>query len=60
VFDYVSSPYVPYLTDEFTFTREWMRDTLGVIFDVQGPHQRVIEQLNMPPSLRDPRPRRVG
>lgn len=51
VFDYVSSPYVPYLTDEFTFTREWMRDTLAVIFDVQGPHQRVIEALNMPPSF---------
>jgi predicted unusual protein kinase regulating ubiquinone biosynthesis (AarF/ABC1/UbiB family) len=51
VYEYVSSPYVPYLTDEFTFTREWMRDTLGVIFDVQGPHARVIEQLNMPPSF---------
>lgn len=51
VFEYVSSPYVPYLTDTFTFTREWMRDTLGRIFDVQGPHQRVIESLNMPPSF---------
>ena len=28
-----------------------MRDTLGVIFDVQGPHAAVIEQLNMPPSF---------
>jgi hypothetical protein len=28
-----------------------MRDTLGVIFDVQGPHAPVIEQLNMPPSF---------
>ena len=28
--------------------REWMRDTIGKIFDVQGPHSRVIEQLNMP------------
>ena len=51
VFDYVSSPYVPYLTDEFTFTRDWMRDTLAVILDVQGPHAEVIEQLNMPPSF---------
>ncbi|MEM1332791.1 MAG: AarF/ABC1/UbiB kinase family protein, partial [Actinomycetota bacterium] len=51
VYDYVSSPYTPYLSDEFTFTREWMRDTLGVIFDVQGPHAPVIEQLNMPPSF---------
>jgi predicted unusual protein kinase regulating ubiquinone biosynthesis (AarF/ABC1/UbiB family) len=51
VYDYVSSPYVPYLSDEFTFTREWMRDTLSTIFDVQGPHGPVIEQLNMPPSF---------
>lgn len=51
VYDYVSSPYVPYLTDEFTFTRDWMRDTLATILDVQGPHAPVIEQLNMPPSF---------
>ncbi len=51
VYDYVSSPYIPYLTDSFTFTRDWMRDTVGKIFDVQGPHAPVIEQLNMPPSF---------
>ncbi len=51
VFDYVSSPYVPYLTDEFTFTRQWMIDTIAKIFDVQGPHADVIESLNMPPSF---------
>jgi predicted unusual protein kinase regulating ubiquinone biosynthesis (AarF/ABC1/UbiB family) len=51
VYDYVSSPYQPYLTDDFTFTRQWMIDTLGTIFDVQGPHAKVIEALNMPPSF---------
>jgi predicted unusual protein kinase regulating ubiquinone biosynthesis (AarF/ABC1/UbiB family) len=51
VFEYVSSPYVPYLTDEFTFTRQWMIDTIAKIFDVQGPHADVIEALNMPPSF---------
>ncbi|MDW3216053.1 MAG: AarF/ABC1/UbiB kinase family protein [Ilumatobacteraceae bacterium] len=51
VFDYVSSPYVPYLTDEFTFTRQWMIDTIAKIFDVNGPHSDVIEHLNMPPSF---------
>ena len=51
VFDYVSSPYVPYLTDEFTFTRQWMIDTIAKMFDVQGPHADVIECLNMPPSF---------
>lgn len=51
VFDYVSSPYRPYLTDEFTFTRQWMIDTIAKIFDLHGPHADVIEHLNMPPSF---------
>ena len=51
VFDYVSSPYLPYLTDEFTFSRQWMIDTIAKIFDINGPHADVIEQLNMPPSF---------
>ena len=67
VFDYVSSPYRPYLVDEFTFTRDWMRETLARIFDINGPHAEVIAKLNMPASFvildrvvwgveRDPRP----
>jgi len=51
VFDYVSSPYVPYLTEEFTFTRNFVADTLGRIIDVKGPNASVIEQLNMPASF---------
>jgi predicted unusual protein kinase regulating ubiquinone biosynthesis (AarF/ABC1/UbiB family) len=51
VYDYVASPYQPYLVDEFEFTRQWLIDTLGRIFDVQGPHADVIESLNMPPSF---------
>jgi hypothetical protein len=51
VYDYVSSPYRPYLTDTFTFTREFMRDTVQRIIDVNGPHAAVIEQIDMPPSF---------
>ena len=51
VYDYVSTPYRPYLVDEFTFTREWMKDTLGRIVDIAGPHADVIGKLNMPPSF---------
>ena len=51
VYDYVSSPYEPYLTDEFTFSRQWMIDTIGKMFDVKGPHQPVIEALNMPATF---------
>jgi predicted unusual protein kinase regulating ubiquinone biosynthesis (AarF/ABC1/UbiB family) len=51
VYDYVSNPYRPYLVDEFTFTRNWMRETLGRIFDIAGPHAEVIANLNMPASF---------
>jgi predicted unusual protein kinase regulating ubiquinone biosynthesis (AarF/ABC1/UbiB family) len=51
VFEYVSTPYRPYLTDSFTFTREFMKDTVATIIDVNGPHAEVIEKLNMPASF---------
>lgn len=51
VYDYVSSPYRPYLTDTFTFTREFMRDTVARIIDVNGPHAEVIAKLDLPPSF---------
>lgn len=51
IFNYVSSPYQPYLVDHFTYTRQWMIDTLNTMFDVQGPHAPVIEALNMPASF---------
>jgi predicted unusual protein kinase regulating ubiquinone biosynthesis (AarF/ABC1/UbiB family) len=51
VFDYVSSPYVPYLSDTFTFTRQFMRDTLTKMADLKGPHAPVIAKLNIPPSF---------
>ena len=46
VYDYVSSPYRPYLVDEFTFTRDWMRDTLGA--DLR--HQRSARRGHQPSS----------
>lgn len=51
VYDYVSTPYRPYLTDSFTFTRDFVRETLGRIIDVKGPHADVIARLNMPTSF---------
>jgi predicted unusual protein kinase regulating ubiquinone biosynthesis (AarF/ABC1/UbiB family) len=51
VYEYVSSPYQPYLTDEFTYSRQWMIATIQKMFDVQGPHQRVIEALNIPSTF---------
>ena len=51
IYAYVSAPYRPYLEDEFTFTRRYVADTLGAVIDVKGPHQAVIEKLNLPPSF---------
>lgn len=51
VFDYVSSPYRPYLTDRFAFTREFMRDTVGRITDLRGPYSDVIAACNLPSSF---------
>ncbi|MEO7398728.1 MAG: AarF/ABC1/UbiB kinase family protein, partial [Ilumatobacteraceae bacterium] len=51
IFDYVSSPYVPYLQDTFTFTRQFMKDTLSTMIDLKGPHAPVIEKLNIPASF---------
>jgi predicted unusual protein kinase regulating ubiquinone biosynthesis (AarF/ABC1/UbiB family) len=51
VYDYVSTPYLPYLTDTFTFTRAFVREAMSTIIDVKGPHADVIEKLNMPTSF---------
>jgi hypothetical protein len=51
VFEYVSAPYVPYLGDTFTFTRQFTADALGKVANIDGPHSAVIRALNMPPSF---------
>jgi predicted unusual protein kinase regulating ubiquinone biosynthesis (AarF/ABC1/UbiB family) len=51
VYDYVSTPYTPYLTESFTFTRDFVREAMATIVDIKGPHAEVIEKLNMPPSF---------
>ncbi len=51
VYDYVSTPYRPYLDDTFRFTRDFVRDTIQRILDVKGPHADAIKQLNLPASF---------
>jgi predicted unusual protein kinase regulating ubiquinone biosynthesis (AarF/ABC1/UbiB family) len=51
VFDYVSTPYRPYLTPRFRFTREFVADTVQRIADVRGPHAEVVQKLNLPASF---------
>lgn len=51
VYEYVSTPYRPYLTERFQFTRDFVKDAMATIIDVKGPHAHVIERLNMPASF---------
>ena len=51
VFEYVSTPYRPYLTERFQFTREFVAETVQRIADVRGPHAEVVEKLNLPASF---------
>ena len=51
VWDYVSTPYTPYLTDTFAYTRDFTKQAMATIIDVKGPHAAVIEHLNIPPSF---------
>ena len=51
VFAYVSQPYVPYLSDTFTYTRAFVAATARALLDVRGASAAVVQKLNMPPSF---------
>jgi len=51
VFAYVSTPYRPYLTERFQFTRGFVADTVQRVADIRGPHAEVVEKLNLPASF---------
>ena len=50
VWEYVSAPYVPYLSDSFEFSAEWTSQALTHLIDLNGPYGDVIKVLNMPTS----------
>jgi predicted unusual protein kinase regulating ubiquinone biosynthesis (AarF/ABC1/UbiB family) len=50
VFEYASAPYRPYLEDEFTFTRQFVGETLAKVLDLTGPYRDVMATLNIPAS----------
>ncbi|MGI9641708.1 MAG: ABC1 kinase family protein, partial [Acidimicrobiia bacterium] len=51
VWEYVSTPYQPFLVEEFQFSREFTKDALGRIADISGPYSDVINSLTLPPSF---------
>jgi hypothetical protein len=46
----VSTPYVPFQTDDFTYTPEHVATTIQTMIDLSGEFGDVIRRLNMPPS----------
>ena len=50
VFEYVRGPYEPFLTETFTYTRDWTGKALQTVVDVQGRYGELIKKLNMPTS----------
>ncbi|MCU0268547.1 MAG: AarF/ABC1/UbiB kinase family protein [Acidimicrobiales bacterium] len=51
VWEFVSGPYRPYLSDEFAFTADFTGAALGQLLDLAGPYADVIRALDMPPSF---------
>lgn len=51
VWAYVSAPYIPFMADEFQFSRDFTRTTLRAMVDVRGPHNDVLNTLSMPGSF---------
>jgi predicted unusual protein kinase regulating ubiquinone biosynthesis (AarF/ABC1/UbiB family) len=50
VYDYVCNPWIPFQSDEFTYTPEFVALTIQRMLDIQGEFGDVIRALNMPPS----------
>jgi len=50
IYDYVSSPYVPFQQDWFEYSREFVGQAVERMLDIQGEYGDVIRKLNMPPS----------
>ncbi len=48
VFRYVSSPYIPFLTETFAFERSWAAETLAGLLDPRGPDADVMKRLDLP------------
>jgi predicted unusual protein kinase regulating ubiquinone biosynthesis (AarF/ABC1/UbiB family) len=49
IYDYVSTPYEPFMSDHFTYTQDWTANALGKVVDIKGEFGSVLKVLNMPP-----------
>jgi predicted unusual protein kinase regulating ubiquinone biosynthesis (AarF/ABC1/UbiB family) len=51
VWEYVSRPYVPLLSERFRYSQGWVRDALQTLVDVPGHYRDLVAKLNMPASF---------
>ncbi len=51
MWEYTSAPYRPYLEENFTYSRDFVREVLASVLDITGPYKDVIASLNMPASF---------
>jgi predicted unusual protein kinase regulating ubiquinone biosynthesis (AarF/ABC1/UbiB family) len=50
LYEYCTLPYLPFQAEEFTYSSEFVGQTLQRMLDLQGEFSDVIRKLNMPPS----------
>ncbi|MDQ6727815.1 MAG: AarF/ABC1/UbiB kinase family protein [Actinomycetota bacterium] len=50
LYEYCTLPYLPFQAEEFTYSSEFVGQTLQRMLDLQGEYSDVIRSLNMPPS----------
>jgi predicted unusual protein kinase regulating ubiquinone biosynthesis (AarF/ABC1/UbiB family) len=50
VYEFCSSPYIPFQVERFTYTSEFVGRTLQRMLDMGGRYGDLIKSLNMPPS----------
>jgi predicted unusual protein kinase regulating ubiquinone biosynthesis (AarF/ABC1/UbiB family) len=50
LYEYCTLPYLPFQAEEFTYSSEFVGQTLQRMLDLQGEFSDVIRSLNMPPS----------
>jgi predicted unusual protein kinase regulating ubiquinone biosynthesis (AarF/ABC1/UbiB family) len=50
VYEYCSQPYIPFQLERFTYTSEFVGQTLQRMLDMGGRYGDLIKSLNMPPS----------
>ena len=51
IWEYVSTPYIPLLTERFRYTRTWVAHALQKLIDLPGEYGDLVAKLNMPPSF---------